>query len=223
MKLLVVEDDIVLNRQLGKILRSEGFMVDLAFDGEEGLYFIKNFQYDAILLDVMLPIRSGWELLDEVRLKGNTPVMMLTARDAVSDRVKGLDSGADDYLTKPFEIDELLARVRSLLRRFVGGVTVSRVKVGAVELDQTKKRVEVDGKPVEMTAGLFGLLELLILNNGKVLSRDYLYEHLGDENSEVFSNSVDAQICKLRKLVGKDFIKTRRGLGYIVDQKQGSG
>lgn len=217
MRVLLVEDEKDLCRSLSRALREEGYAVDEANDGEEGLYKAESWDYNAIVLDVMLPRKNGWEVLGALRKKKGTPVLMLTARDAVSDRVKGLDTGADDYLVKPFELPELLARLRALIRRSAGkGKSV--LTVGKVELDQAAKEVRLGGKSIEVTPREYALLEYLILNQGKVVSRTELYEHLFDEDDSTLSNLLDVHVSNLRKKLGQEFISTRRGHGYCIEE-----
>jgi two-component system OmpR family response regulator len=192
--------------------------VDDAPDGEEGLYKAENYDYDAVLLDIMLPRIDGWELLRRLRKKKKTPVLMLTARDAVPDRVRGLDIGADDYLVKPFDLTELLARLRALIRRAASQVQ-SRVELGDVVLDTAARTIARDGEPVILTAREYALVEFLALHRGKVVTRTMLYEHLFDENDSTLSNLLDVHVSNIRKKLGHDFITTRRGHGYCIDDK----
>lgn len=215
MKLLVVEDDADLRRVVVKLLEAEGYQVDACSDGEEGLYKSQNWDYDAIILDVMLPEIDGFSLLRRLRKSRNTPVLMLTARDGMSDRVQGLDLGADDYLTKPFETEELLARVRAVVRR--GGLRIERcLQVGDVVLDTAAMTVSLKGEPVELTAREFALAEQLMRRRGEVISREAIYENLFDENDETVSNMLDVYIYKLRQKLGTTFIRTKRGSGYYI-------
>ncbi|WP_226894856.1 response regulator transcription factor [Luteolibacter marinus] len=216
MRLLVIEDDEDLHRLLVAMLRGEGYQVDGCHDGEEGLYRARNWDYDALVLDVMLPKVDGFELLRRLRQTHQTPVLMLTARDETSDRVNGLDLGADDYLTKPFEKEELLARVRAVVRR--GGLAIERVlEFGGVRLDISSMTVEVEGDAVDLTPREFALAELLMRRRGEVISRDFICDHLFDEDVDALSNMLDVYIYKLRQKLGKDFIRTRRGAGYYTE------
>lgn len=215
MRVLVVEDDPTLLKSLAAVLREENYAVDTAADGEEGLFKAQSGSYDALVLDVMLPFMNGWQVLEKLRLHHQTPVLMLTARDAVQDRVKGLDSGADDYLTKPFDVDELLARLRALIRR-AAGQTSPILKMGVLSVDTAARRAEVDGEPVALTAREYALLEYLALHQGQVISRTELYEHLFDEEEASLSNLLDVHVSNLRKKLGGDVITTRRGHGYCI-------
>jgi len=216
MKLLVIEDHDVLRNTLVATLREEGHAVDEAADGEEGLYMAREWDYDTIILDVMLPKLDGWGVLSKLREKKLTPVLMLTARDSTDDRVRGLDGGADDYLTKPFQIDELLARVRALLRR--GGSNHSpTIKIDEVEIDTAARIIRNAGDAVELSAREYSLIELLALQRGKALSRDFIYEHLFDSEHDAVSNLLDVYIHRVRSKLGKEFIKTRRGHGYLIE------
>ncbi len=216
MRILVVEDEPDLRSGLCQALREEDYAVDDAADGEEGLYKAGVWNYDAIVLDIMLPKLGGLELLAALRREKNTPVLLLTARDAVDDRVKGLDAGADDYLVKPFELAELQARLRSLIRRSSNQQTPV-VDVGAVSIDTTARQVSLDGKPITFTAREYRLVELLILNRGKLVTRTMIYDHLFDDTHDTMSNIVDVYISRIRAQLGKEFIRTRRGEGYIID------
>lgn len=216
MRILVVEDQDDLREVVGETLREESFAVDESPDGEEGLYKALNWDYDLIVLDVMMPVMDGWEVLEKLRKEKQTPVLMLTALDQVRDKVKGLNHGADDYLAKPFDLAELVARVRAVIRRN-GGEHRPEVSVGRVTINTTSKTLRYDDRPVEVTAREYAMAELMIQHRGEVISRDFLYEHLFDENDESMSNMLDVYVYKLRQKFGKDFIKTRRGQGYQVD------
>lgn len=215
MRLLVIEDDPALQRTLAAALREEGYAVDVASDGADGLFKAQQNAYDAILLDVMLPNLDGWGVLAALRPACRTPVLMLTARDAVPDRIKGLNAGADDYLTKPFDIDELLARLRALIRRSAGQ-THPTLTIGELVLDTAARRACVAGAEIVLTAREYSLLEYLALHRGEVVSRTTLYEHLFDEDDDSLSNLLDVHVSNLRKKLGHDLIVTRRGLGYCI-------
>ena len=216
MRLLVIEDDPALFRTLAASLREENYAVDTAADGADGLLKAQQNTYDAILLDVMLPKLDGWSVLAALRPAVRTPVLMLTALDAVPDRIKGLDAGADDYLTKPFDIDELLARLRALIRR-AAGQTSTRLAIGELVLDTAARRATVAGAEVVLTAREYSLLEYLALHRGEVVTRATLYEHLFDEADDSLSNLLDVHVSNLRKKLGRDLIATRRGLGYCIE------
>ena len=216
MRVLAVEDEPDLLGSLTKALHEDGYAVDGASDGEEGLYKAENNEYDAIILDIMLPRLDGWELLRRLRKTKKTPVLMLTARDAVRDRVRGLDTGADDYLTKPFELPELLARLRALIRRSASQAE-SRLEIGNVAIDTAARTVSLDGEVITLTAREYALVEYLALHRGKVVTRTMLYDHLFDENDSTLSNLLDVHVSNIRKKLGHDFITTRRGHGYTVE------
>lgn len=216
MRLLVVEDDPLLLRSLAATLRDENFAVDTAPDGEEGLYRALETDYDAVVLDVMMPKLDGWQVLAALRQRKKTPVLMLTARDTVTDRVRGLDGGADDYLTKPFDTDELLARLRALIRR-AHAAPAPQLVFGNVTIDQAARTVRANGTEVPLTAREYALLEFLALHRGEVVSRTALYEHLFDEDDSTLSNLLDVHVSNLRKKLGADLIKTRRGHGYLIE------
>lgn len=215
MRVLVIEDDPLLLQSLAASLREELFAVDTAADGEEGLFKARETAYDAIVLDVLLPRLDGWGVLAGLRPARRTPVLMLTARDAVPYRVKGLNLGADDYLTKPFDLDELLARLRALIRR-TSGQTQAILRIGDLALDTAARRVELAGVEIVLTAREYGLLEYLALHRGEVVTRTALYEHLFDENDSSLSNLLDVHVSNLRKKLGRDLILTRRGHGYRI-------
>jgi two-component system OmpR family response regulator len=215
MRILIVEDEIDLQESLAQALREDGYAVDTADDGDDGLYKAKTWEYDAIILDWMLPKMNGVELLRRLRRVKKTPVLLLTAKDTVSDRVTGLDEGADDYMIKPFSLIELLARVRSIIRRSTGNAS-NRITFGSLEIDLSSKTVMESGLPVELTAREYAMLELLAMHAGKLVSRTMIYNHIFDENDDTLSNLVDVHISHLRKKLGKDFIETRRGQGYIL-------
>jgi two-component system OmpR family response regulator len=216
MRILVVEDEPELLRVTAQALREEGYAVDEAADGDDGFFKASSWDYDAIVLDLMLPGRSGWQVLAELRRQRKTPVLILTARDAVTDRIRGLDTGADDYLVKPFALAELLARLRALIRRAAGQADPV-VEIGDVRIDTRARTVTRAGKSVALTAREYSLVELLALARGKVVSRTQIYEHLFDENEDSLSNLLEVHVSNIRKKLGKDFIETRRGLGYVVD------
>ncbi|RBP35637.1 two-component system OmpR family response regulator [Roseimicrobium gellanilyticum] len=215
MRLLIVEDEPDLLRRLAKILRVEGYAVDSAADGAEGLQKSMDNDYDVILLDAMLPGLDGWEMLARLRKVKTTPVLMLTARDASADRVRGLDSGADDYVMKPFDLPELLARVRALIRRGSGAAS-ARLDLGEVILDTAQRSVWKNGEVVPLLPSEYALLEYLALHRGEVVSRTVLYDHLFDENESTLSNLLDVRVSNLRRKLGQEFILTRRGHGYGI-------
>ena len=216
MRVLAVEDEPDLLGSLMKALREDGYAVDGAPDGEEGLYKAESYDYDAVVLDIMLPGIDGWEVLSRLRKTKKTPVLMLTARDAVRDRVRGLDSGADDYLVKPFELSELLARLRALIRRSANQAQ-PRLEIGDVTIDTAARTVSRQGQEVTLTAREYTLLEFLALHRGELVTRTMLYDHLFDENDDTLSNLLDVHVSNLRKKLGHDFITTRRGHGYCIE------
>ena len=219
MRLLVVEDDKDLNRQIVNALENAGYAVDKAFDGEEGLYLGETEPYDAVILDLGLPKVDGVAVLQGWRRAGKTmPVLILTARDRWSDKVSGFDAGADDYVVKPFYVEELLARVRALLRRAAGHATAELI-CGPVRLDTRASRVVVDGNPVKLTSHEYRLLAYLMHHQGRVVSRTELVEHLYDQDFDRDSNTIEVFVGRLRKKLGVDVIETVRGLGYIAAAK----
>ena len=215
MRVLLVEDELDLLRTIAQALREDGYAVDEAADGQEGLYKATSWEYDVIVLDLLLPKLTGWQVLEKLRVTHTTPVLILTARDGVDDRVKGLDSGADDYLAKPFHLKELKARLRSLIRRS-NGMASSQIQVGELIVDTTAKTVTRGQTLLMLTPREFSLLELLAIHRGQVVTRTRIYEHLFDETDDSLSNLVDVHVSHLRRKLGKDFITTRRGQGYIL-------
>lgn len=223
MKLLIVEDEPKTAAYLSKGLQENGFVIDLAENGEDGTHLALTGSYDLVILDVMLPIRDGWSVMADLRRhKLFTPVLFLTARDAVYDRVKGLELGADDYLVKPFAFSELLARVRSILRRGASR-TASVVKVADLQIDLDRHRATRGGKPLDLTPKEFLLLSLLMRRSGDVLSRTLIAEQVWDINSECESNVVDVHLRRLRSKIEdqyeKKLIHTVRGIGYVLEER----
>jgi two-component system OmpR family response regulator len=216
-RLLVVEDDRNLNRQIVTALEHAGYAVDKAYDGEEGQFLGETEPYDIIILDLGLPKVDGVSVLTAWRKAGiKTPVLILTARDRWSDKVQGFDAGADDYVTKPFHMEELLAHVRALLRRAAGHAT-SEIACGPVRLDTRAGRVIVDGNPVKLTSHEYRLLAYLMHHAGRIVSRGELTEHLYDQDFDRDSNTIEVFIGRLRKKLGLDLIQTVRGLGYLIE------
>jgi len=216
MRILVIEDEADLLASLAKALREEGYAVDTAADGEDGLYKAESWDYDAVVLDIMLPGLDGWTVLQRLRKTKKTPVLMLTARDTPPDRVRGLDTGADDYVVKPFDLEELFARLRALIRR-AAGKTQNRIEIGPLVIDTAARRVSRGGHPVALTAREYALVEFLALHRGEVVTRTILYEHLFDEDDSTLSNLLDVHVSNLRKKLGAEFITTRRGHGYCIE------
>lgn len=215
MRILLIEDHPSIRDSVARALRASNYAVDVAADGRDGLWKAEDSEYDAIVLDVMLPGMDGWEVLSKLRETDRTPVLMLTALDSVEDRIRGLDEGADDYLPKPFEMDELEARLRALIRRSAGEAK-AEIYLGEYSLDLNKKLILKAGTPVSITALEYALIEFLALNRGKVISRTELYNHLFDEDDSSFSNTLDVRVSRIRSKLGKDFIITHRGLGYTI-------
>ena len=218
MKVLVVEDSQYLRESVAKALKHEGYAVDQSGDGEEGLWMLMENAYDAVVLDIMLPKMDGLTVLTEARRRGcETPILLLTARNTVEDRVDGLKGGADDYLGKPFALAELLARVGVLCRRSYGKRS-PLMEAGKLEVDGHGKVARLDGEPLDLTAREFALLEFMMLEAGKVLSRTTIEEHLYNDSGSRVSNVVDSTIYHLRRKLGEDggvMIETRRGQGYV--------
>ncbi len=217
MRVLVVEDQPDLLRLLRGFLEDAGYAVDCASDGSEGLAKAMAWPYDVIVLDLMLPKMDGLTLLERLRAYHKTPVLILSARNTLPDRVRGLDLGADDYLSKPFEREELLSRLRAIIRR-AAGQALSTIAVNDVSIDLRSKLVTRAGEAVTLTAREYNLLEYLAVHRGRVISREELCDHLSDEIDESFSNVLDVYISYLRKKLGPDVIETRRGFGYVVSK-----
>ncbi|MDR3393099.1 MAG: winged helix-turn-helix domain-containing protein [Sulfuriferula sp.] len=218
MRLLLVEDDAMLGDGVRAGLTQEGFTVDWVQDGAAAQLAIRTEPYALTILDLGLPKLAGLDLLKQLRHAGNTmPVLILTARDTVVDRVLGLDSGADDYLIKPFDLDELAARIRALLRRNTGRAT-PQIRHGDIVLDPAAHAVTASGMPVELSTREFAVLQTLLESAGRVLSREQLEQQLYGWNEEVESNTIEVHIHHLRKKLGSDLIRTVRGVGYMVDK-----
>lgn len=222
MKLLVVEDETKTGDYLRQGLIEAGFVVDLARDGQDGLHLAQSGDYALVILDVMLPKLNGWQILAQLRDQGDeTPVLFLTARDQVEDRVKGLELGADDYLIKPFAFSELLARVRTLLRRGSRVMESEQMRIADLELDLLKRRVTRAGQRIDLTSKEFALLELLMRRQGEVLPRSLIASQIWDMNFDSDTNVIEVAIRRLRAKVDEDFdkklIKTVRGIGYVLE------
>ena len=224
MRLLLAEDEPRVARFIAKGLREQSYAVDLAADGEQALYLAEVNEYDLMILDVMLPIRDGYAVCRELRAAGRRhPVLMLTARDAVDDRVAGLDSGADDYLTKPFDFKELLARIRALLRR-PHEIRPELIRVADLLLNTGNHSAARAGRPVALTAKEYALLELLVQSRNRIVSREQIAAHVWDENFDPLSNVIDVYVRRLRAKIDSGFetplIHTRRGEGYMLSAEQ---
>ncbi len=218
MRILLVEDEPDAARILAKGLREQTYAVDLAADGEAAIYQASINDYDLVILDIMLPKRNGFEVCREIRASGSAvPVLMLTARDAVEDRITGLDTGADDYLIKPFDFDELLARARALLRRSPA-LRPERIEIGDLVIDTRTRRVERAGQPIQLTAKEYAMLDCLARRAGQILTRAEIAEHVWDESYDPFSNLIEVYIQRLRRKIdggsGQKLIRTLRGEGY---------
>ena len=217
MRVLIVEDEPRLQKQLRATLEGAGYAVDTASDGEDGHYLGQTENYDAVILDLGLPELDGLTVLDRWRKEGRAmPVLVLTARDTWTDKVGGLDAGADDYMAKPFQMEELIARLRALIRRAAGNAS-SELIAGAVRLDGRSGRVTKDGEPVKLTAQEYKLLSYLMHHKGKVVSRTELIEHIYDQDFDRDSNTIEVFITRIRKKLGAEVITTIRGLGYSLD------
>ncbi len=216
MRLLVVEDDKNLNRQLVEAFEEAGYAVDAASDGEEGHFLGDTEPYDAVILDIGLPMMDGITVLEKWRRAGRKmPVLLLTARDRWSDKVAGIDAGADDYVAKPFHMEEVQARIRALVRR-AAGLASNEIHVGPVTLDTRAGKVTVDGRTIRLTSHEYRLLAYLMMHQGRVVSRTELVEHLYDQDFDRDSNTIEVFVGRLRKKLGVDLIQTIRGLGYTV-------
>ncbi|GAB1536332.1 response regulator transcription factor [Geovibrio sp. ADMFC3] len=226
MRILIIEDEPELSGRLKKTLEEQKYAVDCAFDGEEALDRLADMPYDLVILDIMLPKLDGFGVLREAHTMGvDSPVLMLTARTDTDDKIRGLDSGADDYLTKPFSTDELLARVRAILRR-KGGQNDSLLRAGGVSLDTVSREARINGAKVDLTQREFLILEFLMYNKNRAVTRFSLAEHVWGDDFEPFSmsNFMDVHIKNLRKKIsgsdGESVIKTIRGVGYIIKDGQ---
>jgi two-component system OmpR family response regulator len=219
-RLLVVEDDKDLNRQITTALEEAGYVVDTAHDGEDGHFLGETEPYDAVILDIGLPTMDGISVLENWRRANlKMPVLILTARDRWSDKVAGMDAGADDYVSKPFHMEEVLARVRALLRRSTGHAT-NEIEVGNLRLDTKAAKVTVDGTLIKLTSHEFRLLAYLVHHKDKVISRTELVEHLYDQDFDRDSNTIEVFVGRLRKKIPSDLIKTVRGLGYCLSTNE---
>lgn len=226
-RILLVEDESRVAGFIAKGLREQAYAVDIASNGEQALYQAAVNAYDLVILDVLLPLKDGHRVCRELRHGGfQAPILMLTARDSVDDRVAGLDSGADDYLTKPFDFKELLARLRALSRRHAG-VRPQVVRIGDLTLDTGKHAAARSGRPVSLTAKEYALLEFLVLNEGRVVGREQIAQHVWDECFDPLSNVIDVYIKRLRAKLdagaARRLIHTRRGEGYIFSAHPGTG
>jgi two-component system, OmpR family, response regulator len=220
MRILVVEDDRNLNRQLVAALEDAGYVVDKAFDGEEGHFLGDTEPYDAVILDIGLPQMDGISVVERWRRAGRKmPVLMLTARDRWSDKVAGIDAGADDYVAKPFHMEEVLARLRALIRRAAGHAS-SELICGPLRLDTKASKADLDGMPLKLTSHEFRLLAYLMHHMGEVISRTELVEHLYDQDFDRDSNTIEVFVGRLRKKMGVDMIETVRGMGYRIREPQ---
>jgi two-component system OmpR family response regulator/two-component system response regulator QseB len=220
MRILLAEDDMLLGDGLRAGLRQHGFLVDWVRTGEAAQRELRAQPYAAAVLDLGLPIVDGLDVLASVRAAGVTlPVLVLTARDAITDRVRGLDLGADDYVVKPVDLDELAARLRALVRRS-HGVAQEKLRAGPIELDPAGRTVTLDGEPVALAAREFDLLHALMLNAGRVMTREQLEEHLYSWGQEVGSNAIEVHVHHLRRKLGPDAIRTIRGIGYCMGTRR---
>ncbi|MGX5804568.1 response regulator transcription factor [Bradyrhizobium sp. Arg314] len=220
MRVLVVEDDKDLNRQLADALVDAGYVVDRAYDGEEGHFLGDTEPYDAVVLDIGLPQMDGISVVERWRRGARKmPVLILTARDRWSDKVAGIDAGADDYVTKPFHIEEVLARVRALIRRAAGHAS-SELTCGRLRLDTKASKADVNGVPLKLTSHEFRLLAYLMHHMGEVVSRTELVEHLYDQDFDRDSNTIEVFVGRLRKKMGIDMIETVRGMGYRMREPE---
>ena len=222
MKILLAEDEVDLNNVVTRYLKKNGYSVDSVLDGEEALDYLEYSEYDLVILDIMMPKVDGFEVIKKLRDKGNhTSVLMLTARDSADDKVKGLDLGADDYIVKPFDFNELLARIRAVVRRKYGNSS-NKLVIGDLILDTSEKSVTRAGRQIELTGKEYEVLEYLMQSKNRILSRDQIKEHVWDFDYEGDSNIIDVLIKNIRKKIdvedGKQIIYTKRGLGYVIKE-----
>ncbi|QPK93686.1 response regulator transcription factor [Actinomyces sp. zg-332] len=222
MKILVVEDEKDLNRIIAKLLQKKDYVVDSAYDGIEALHYIKTSSYDAIIMDVMMPKLDGYKTVDQIRLsQNNTPIIMLTARDSLSDKINGLNLGADDYLVKPFEFDELLARLNALIRRKYGNAT-TKLTTQDLIVDTSNKTVMRNNVAINLTAKEYKVLEYLLQNKNRIVSREQIRQSVWDYDNEAESNVIDVLIKNIRKKIdinnSNTIIHTKRGLGYVIKE-----
>ncbi len=224
MRILIAEDEKTLNATLKKRLEEQSYSVDACLDGQEALDYLDSAEYDVVLLDIMMPKKSGLEVLRALRKKGRqTPVLLLTAKDSIEDRVDGLDAGADDYLVKPFAFEELMARIRVMLRK-KSGQSSNLLSVGDLTLDLGTHTVVRDGQPISLSSREFALLRYLVMNQGMILSRDQIEQHIWNYDYEGSSNMIDVYIRYLRKKIDDPFekklIHTVRGAGYVLREEE---
>ena len=222
MKILLAEDEVDLNNVVTRYLKKNGYSVDSVLDGEEALDYLEYSEYDLVILDIMMPKVDGFEVIKKLRDKRNhTSVLMLTARDSADDKVKGLDLGADDYIVKPFDFNELLARIRAVVRRKYGNSS-NKLVIGDLILDTSEKSVTRAGKQIELTGKEYEVLEYLMQSKNRILSREQIKEHVWDFDYEGDSNIIDVLIKNIRKKIdiedGKQIIYTKRGLGYVIKE-----
>ena len=227
MRILVVEDEMDMNRLLVKTLKREGYSVDGCFDGEEAWLHLMGAEYDAVVLDVMMPKKGGYTLIQELRDKGkDIPVLFLTAKDSIADRVKGLDLGADDYLIKPFDFDELLARIRAMTRKYTGNRN-NCFTAGSLTMDVKSHVVTRDGKEITLLPKEFSILEYLLRNKGNVVSREQIEDRIWNYEYSGNSNNVDVYMSKLRKKIDDGYdtklIHTIRGVGWVLREEEQGG
>ena len=222
MKILLAEDEVDLNNVVTRYLKKNGYSVDSVLDGEEALDYLEYGEYDLVILDIMMPKVDGFEVIKKLRDKGNhTSVLMLTARDSADDKVKGLDLGADDYIVKPFDFNELMARIRAVVRRKYGNSS-NKLVIGDLILDTSEKSVTRAGRQIELTGKEYEVLEYLMQSKNRILSRDQIKNHVWDFDYEGDSNIIDVLIKNIRKKIdvedGKQIIYTKRGLGYVIKE-----
>jgi len=223
MRILIVEDDHNLNRQLGQALADVGYVTDSAYDGEEGYFLGESEPYDAVILDIGLPVINGVEVVRRWRKAGHLmPVLILTARDRWSDKVEGIDAGADDYVTKPFHMEEVVARLRALIRRSSGHAS-SELRCGHLTLDTKTAQASIKGVALKLTSHEYRLLAYLMHHQGEIISRTRLTEHLYDQDFDRDSNTIEVFVGRLRRKIGLDLIETVRGMGYRLQAADADG